>query len=216
MGPIVFTLDKVPEVVTFANWFHEHNTGDESFWFGVIGAAPGVPGPVLFCMAFKDGTQAEGEAFFRPLLDIGPVANVARSMPYREANNQVPNRDEEKRRLQGGANFVMPLSVEFVNGVVNEFVPFVAERNIGEGSGIIFEMFPHKKICEVAGDATAFPSRGSFYHAASMFSWDDEAMNTEVRQFNRKIAGLFREQGFQGGGGQYNNYDGEPPTMRDL
>ncbi|PNY18840.1 FAD-linked oxidoreductase [Tolypocladium capitatum] len=34
MGPAVFTLDKMPEVVAFANCFHEHNTGDEVFWFG--------------------------------------------------------------------------------------------------------------------------------------------------------------------------------------
>ncbi|OAQ86046.1 FAD linked oxidase domain-containingprotein [Purpureocillium lilacinum] len=210
MGPIVYTLDKIPQVVAFANWFHENNTGDESFWFGVLGAAPGVPAPVLFCMAFKNtASQAEAEAFFKDLLDIGPVANMARVMPYSEANNQIPNRDEEKRRLQGGANFVMPLQEEFVNRIVSEFVPFVQERNIGEGSGIIFEVFPHEKIREVEGNATAFPSRGNFYHAASMFSWDEAAMDKEVRDHNRKIIGLFREKGFQGMGGQYNNYDGE-------
>ncbi|KAJ6443799.1 FAD linked oxidase domain-containingprotein [Purpureocillium lavendulum] len=209
MGPIVFTLDKIPQVVSFANWFHEHNTGDESFWFGVLGAAPGVPAPVLFCMVFKNTTsQADGEAFFKQLLDIGPVANMARMMPYSEANNQIPNRDEEKRRLQGGANFLMPLQEEFVQNVVDEFVPFVTQRNIGEGSGVIFEAFPNKKIREVDGSATAFPSRGDFYHAASMYSWDDAAMDKEVRDHNRKLLGLFHEKGFKGMGGQYNNYDG--------
>ncbi|POR33263.1 FAD-linked oxidoreductase [Tolypocladium paradoxum] len=208
-GLVLFALDKMPEVVAFANWFHEHNTGDESFFFGPFGEVPGVPGPVLFCMVFKDGTQAEGEAFFKPLLDIGPVASMARSMPYREANSQLPNRDEKKRRLQGGANFVMPLTVEFVDSVVSELLPFVTERSIGSGSGVMFELFPNKKIREVAGDATAFPSRGNFYNAATIFTWDDAAMDGEVRQFNRRIIGMIREKGFQGGGGQYNNYDGE-------
>ncbi|UNI23948.1 hypothetical protein JDV02_009735 [Purpureocillium takamizusanense] len=209
-GPIVYTLDKMPQVVAFANWFHEHNTGDESFWFGVMGAAPGVPVPAVFCMVFKNtDSQAEAESFFKPLLDIGPVANMARVMPYSESNNLIPNRDEEKRRLQGSANFVMPLQDEFVKELVDDFVPFVQERNIGEGSGIIFEVFPHDKIREVKGDATAFPSRGNFYHVATMFSWDDAAMDKQVREYNRKIIGLFRQKGFQGMGGQYNNYDGE-------
>ncbi|KJZ76428.1 hypothetical protein HIM_04157 [Hirsutella minnesotensis 3608] len=208
-GPLIFTLDKMRQVVDFANWFHEHNTGDESFWFGPLGAAPGVPTPIILCMVFMNGTQADGEAFYRPLLDLGPVANMAKQMPYKNANDRVPNRHEELRRLQGGASIVMPLDAKLVERVINEFVPFVTERNIGLGSGIIFEIFPYRKICEVPRDATAFPSRGPFYHTASMFTWSDQAMDDEIRQFNRKMINMIREKGFLGNGGQYNNYDGE-------
>ncbi|PNY18839.1 FAD-linked oxidoreductase [Tolypocladium capitatum] len=133
-------------------------------------------------MAFKDGTQAEGEAFFKTLLDIGPLVNMARTMPYRES---IRSPRGEAAAAEG-----------------REF------RNIGDGSGVIFDIFSHQKICKVAGDATAFSSRCNFYHASSIFSWDDAATDKEVRQINRKIIGLFREKGFQGGSGQYNNYDG--------
>ena len=208
-GPVVFTLDKVAEVVQFANWFHDNNTGHESFLFGILGAAPGAPMPVLFVLPFMNGTQENAEKFFKPLLDIGPVANMTRVMPYKAANEQIPNREEEKRRILGGVNFVMPLDAEFVNSVVSEFVPFVTAHSIGEGSGVLFEMFPNKKIQEVAPDATAFASRGTFYHAATMFTWEDASLDQEIRLFNRKIGAIFKKRGFQGTGGQYNNYDGK-------
>jgi hypothetical protein len=86
----VFSIDKVSEVVKFVNYFHETNTGDESMLFGILGGMPEIPMPCIFCIVFMNGTTEEGEAFFKPLLDIGPLANMVKTMPYPEANNHVP------------------------------------------------------------------------------------------------------------------------------
>lgn len=198
----------MPEIVKFANWFHENNTGDESFWFGPMGGMPGVPMACAFTMVFKDGTQEEGEAFFKKLIDIGPVANLAKTMSYPQVNDQIPNRDEEKRRLQGGTNFVMPLDEKLVADVTAEIIPFVQERGIGEGSGIIFEVWPNKKIREVANTATAFAARGDYYHAATMISWDDVSLDGEVRELQRSLIKKLKDRGTKADVGQYNNYDG--------
>ncbi|TWU73205.1 hypothetical protein ED733_004489 [Metarhizium rileyi] len=214
-GPVIFTLDKIPAVVSFTNWFHANNTGNEAFWCGVCGSAPGTAGPVILCMVFKNGTQQEGEAFYKPLLDIGPVHVMAAEMPYPKANDLVPRADDRVRRLQGGANFVMPLDAEFVQSVADEFVAFVDGKGIGDGSMCMFECLPYQKVISVPRDATAYPSRGRFYHFASLFMWQHERLDGDVRRFQRELLGKLRQRGYQGNGGQYANYDGEriDPTL---
>jgi hypothetical protein len=160
-------------------------------------------------MVFRSGSQKDGEAFYKPLLDLGPVNVLAAEMPYHKANDIVPKFEERVRRLQGGANFVMPLDVDFVQGVADEFVAFVDGRGIGDGSMCMFECVPWDKVISVARDATAYPSRGQFYHFATVFMWQDEKLDGEIRQFQRKLLGKVRERGYQGLGGQYANYIGE-------
>lgn len=167
-------------------------------------------------MVFRTGTQKEGEEFYKPLLDLGPVAVMATEMPYHKANDIVPKFEDRVRRLQGGANFVMPLSVEFMQSIADEFTAFVGEKGIGDGSMCMFECVPYGKIVAVPKDATAFPSRGQFYHFATVFMWQDEKLDGEVRAFQRKLLGKVREKGYQGSGGQYNNYVGKLKHVETL
>ncbi|UKZ52882.1 hypothetical protein TrVGV298_006669 [Trichoderma virens] len=205
-GPIIFTLDKLPAVVAFTNWFHHNHTGNEAFWAGVCGSAPGASDPAIMCMVFRSGSQKEGEEFYKPLLNLGPLNVLAAEMQYHKANDLVPHCEERVRRLQGGANFVMPLDVDFVQRIADEFLAFVEDKGIGGGSMCMFECVPWGKVISVPKDATAYPSRGEFYHFATVIMWQDEELDDEVRQFQRNLLGKVREKGHQGPGGQYANY----------
>lgn len=208
-GPIVFSLDKMAQIVDFANYFHENNTGNESLWIGVVGGMPGAPFPCIFCMVFYDGSQEDAEKFFKPLLDVGPLVSLAKAMPYRDANIQVPNREEETRRLQGGASIVMPLEQLLLTDLLGLLEPFWKEKNIGEGCGVMFELLPHKKVNEVSNTAMAYAARGEYYHAATIFTWEDEALDQDIRLFNRKVVKFLKDRGYKGKNAvaQYNNYD---------
>ncbi|KAG8416280.1 hypothetical protein J3458_006873 [Metarhizium acridum] len=99
VGPVVFTLDRLAAVVGLTDLFHENSTGNEAFWSGICGSAPGAAGPVVLCMLFRSGTQRDGEEFDKPLLHLGPVEVMAREMPYHKANDLVPRSEDRVRRL---------------------------------------------------------------------------------------------------------------------
>jgi hypothetical protein len=103
----------------------------------------------------------------------------------------------------------MPLDEALVVRILEQLIPFVTERGIGEISGILFELFPYEKICQIANSATAYAARGDYYHAASIFTWEDPSMDEEIWEFNRKLIKLLKVEGFKGKVTQYNNYEGE-------
>src|SRR5271170_545308 len=67
----------------------------------------------LLAVVFYNGTQQEGEKFFKPLLDLEPLGSTTSTLPYTELNlmfNKQP-RGPKDRHLFGGANFTLPLDV---------------------------------------------------------------------------------------------------------
>ncbi|PHH91845.1 hypothetical protein CDD83_10095 [Cordyceps sp. RAO-2017] len=162
----------------------------------------------MLCHVFVNGTEAQGRAFFRPLLELQPLKMWARTMPYKEANRQATDTAGRKRRLLSGANFKVPLAVELVGAVVREFVPFLTENGIALASGVMFEMFPNRKIREVDPGATAFPCRGDWYHVSVCFTWDNASMDEDIRAFNSRLIRMISERGWMSDGSRYLNYDG--------
>lgn len=134
---------------------------------------------------------------------------MTRVMPYEELNNQFPGQEESRRRLMGGASIVMPLDEALVQEAIDTVIPFAQERGIAEGTGVLFELIPNEKIREVENSATAFAARGDFYQIGTIFLWDDEKLDQEIRLQNRKVVNLLKSKGYKGGVGQYNNYDGK-------
>ncbi|KAG8414618.1 hypothetical protein J3459_014207 [Metarhizium acridum] len=103
----------------------------------------------------------------------------------------------------------MPLDAGFVQGIADDFVAFVDGNGIREGSMCTFECLPWQNIVSVPRGATAYPSRGDFDHFATVFMWQDEQLDGEIRRSQRKLLGKLRENGYQCSGGQYTYYDGK-------
>lgn len=156
-GLVMFTLDALSAIVDFANLVHEKQDENSSFAFTAM-CTPPDNNPALACIIFYNGSEEEGKTFFKPLLDIA-VANMAEFKPYAKTNALMEGALHPPRKLQGGATFVPPLKKEDVQDTIDTFFHFVKESGIENGSMILWEILPNKKIREVGVQDTAFASR---------------------------------------------------------
>ena len=172
-GHAAFSLDKLPEVVEFANNFALAANPDASFNFGFT-TPPYATGPMLVTLGFFNGLGIEGKKIFGPLLAAGPLFQDFGSIPYCKVNTLLNKPAAHGgRKVIAGAACALPFALEFYEGIKNEVLAFVKEVPAAKQSLVHFELVPHDKLREVDGSATAFANRGSCYNALCITKWED-------------------------------------------
>ncbi|KAF2034465.1 FAD-binding domain-containing protein [Setomelanomma holmii] len=209
-GPLVFLPDKIPEIVKFANKFHETNDGNQALLWGFSAPPPGNA-PVVLTQLFYNGTEEQGKSFFADLFALGPIANMSAMIPYEQLNSLLnQSTGFDGRKQFGGGAFKLPLDSEFVLSLHAEFTAFVASHERMNESMMLFEAIPYKKIVEVPNEESAFSNWGDYYNVATMFKWLDPLLDTEIRTFSRNLLKKASETAVDGskdgGVGQYGNY----------
>jgi hypothetical protein len=170
-GPLIFLPDKLPQIVAFANKFHQTNDGNQALLWG-FSAPPPANAPVVMTQLFYNGTEAQGKEFFADLFALDPIVNMTSMMPYEKLNSLLNHAAGfDGRKAFGGGAFKLPLDVNFVTQIHEDFKKFVdAHERMGE-SMMLFECVPYDKIMETSNDAMAFSNRGDYYNVASVFKW---------------------------------------------
>lgn len=208
-GPLVIPYDCLPAVVDFANWHHGNQAdGDANFLFAPTWAPDGNA-KVVLGMLFYNGAKEDGERFFAPLIKLA-MANMTRVMPYPDVNtlfNEVMN--QPGRKLQGGSNFVLPLTAAQIEDVMELYLPFVKEHGIAADCFFTYEIFSNVRIRSVGVSGTAHALRDNVYHATISWLWKDPVLDTVIRAFNRKVVQKLKENGVKNGALQYNNHSDE-------
>lgn len=188
-GPLLFSLDKVPELVAFANEFHKRNVPDHNFIIAFGCAPEEYTTPVAIVGVFYNGSASDGEKYFAKVLEMGPMANLTGTMPYATTNTLFnPRFDGTGRRLMGSCSVVMPLNAEFIAEAGRRFTDFIISHGGMSKSVLVFEFFPTMAIQATPHDATAFASRGDHYLAIMALMYDDASHDAEVRTFKRHLS----------------------------
>jgi hypothetical protein len=170
-GPLIFLPDKLPQVVAFANKFHETNDGNQAMLWG-FSAPPPANAPVVMTQLFFNGPEQEGREFFKDLFDIEHVANMTAMIPYEKVNSLLNHAAGFDGRKQfGGGAFKLPLDPAFVTQLHADFTAFVGSHERMGESMLLFECVPYGKIIEVNNEAMAFSNRGDYYNVATVFKW---------------------------------------------
>lgn len=171
-GPLVFLPDKLEQVVGFLNEFHKKTNGDQAMIMGFT-CPPPARAPVVLTMIFHNGTLEEGNAFFKDLFDLGPVANMTGLIPYSQLNAAMnEGQGFGGRKMFGGGAYKLPLQSSFVQSLFDEFIGFSTQEGKGmEDSLLLFETVPYKKVVEVPNEKMAFANRGEYYNLATMVKW---------------------------------------------
>ncbi|KAL1997826.1 hypothetical protein VTN02DRAFT_669 [Thermoascus thermophilus] len=195
-------------VVAFVNGFEETtNTGDQGLFFGFT-RPPFMDRPVVVVAVYYNGPQADAEAFFAPLLSLGPLVDNTGMMAYEELN-AVFNGGATYggRKSFGGARVALPLDVAFVAELYDDFAAMVRTyENVGE-SLLQFEIIPYTQVIQVPRDATSCAHRGRGYNVASVFRWYDPGLDGEMRRVQHALmAKIRRRAGVTEGVGLYANY----------
>jgi len=215
-GSIVFPVSRIADVVAGANAVLEAEKRDRAVVVGLAFVPMPEPTPALVVLAFFDGPQDAGEKAFAPLLSLGPLASTAQEVAYPAVNTLANPMFPHGGRYQfGGANATYPLSAAVVQATADAWFDGLNALNSADdlrGSAVMFEGIPSTKIREVAPEATAFASRGSYFNVALIMNWKNAASDAAVMEFRRKIAAQIRSMGFEGdevggkGVGHYYNY----------
>lgn len=186
-GPLVFLPEKIPQIVEFANKFHETNDGDQALIWG-FSAPPPTNTPVVLAMVFYNGTEEEGKAFFADLFEAGPIANMASMIPYQKLNSLLnATAGFEGRKQFGGGVFKAPLDTKLVMQLQADFMAYTMSHDRVNESMMLLEMMPYKKVNEVPNDKMSFSNRGNYYNVSTVLKWFDPALDAEVRTFSREV-----------------------------
>jgi hypothetical protein len=210
-GALVFTPDKLAQIVAFANDFDTRASKDENFSF--VFSRPPDAGfqPMIMAISMFLGSEADGVEFFKDLRAIGPVAEHLNNLPYVAVNSMLNAlMPFGGRRTMGGASFTCPLDPAKVQSAFNDYVSFTEETGIHDAT-MIWELLPYHKIVEVPIEAMAFPNRGQYYNLAMTVKWDDPALDVNSRDWVRDMGKKLRvELGTApvkgSGSGVYSNY----------
>lgn len=221
-GLIFYTLDKLPKLVDFLNFWAENNDGRQAtnmaFTHAPPNPDPAAPRPPLVGMQIVHlgpNPAEEGPAFFAPLLEIDALVKQVGVQPYPQVNK---GGDTEvfppgRRYLFGGANFTLPIPLSTVETISDRFFAFSRTHADADtkGSILLFEGIPNGRYRKVPADATAFNSRGDYYNIGVGWTWDDPALDAEVRSYNsvfqKEARGLgYHDSELKDGVGIYLNY----------
>lgn len=193
-GMLAFTADKLPQIVEAGNVFHDADNRDGHCMVIGIGYGPDGTSHALTVSPLYNGSEADGRKFFKKLLDAGPTVEKTGMMSMGQVNQLLnPLSYHGIRRLMGSGNVLMPLDVTSLQQTADKFWGFCdTHPGAGPQSALAIELFPTHKIREVALDATAYTNRGEYYDAVTMFGWEDEALDDDIRVFNRTMVSHIR------------------------
>ncbi|KAJ5771793.1 hypothetical protein N7520_002322 [Penicillium odoratum] len=193
-GLVYLSPDRLASIIEFLNRFDEQATGDEGLYFGFTTFPPAMPSTVIVALLFYNGSKTRGESFFAPLLTLDPIQNHTREMPYPEINTVLgPLATPGARHRVSGTAVNMPLDLQLMNEIYEDFDKMTRSFPRIEGSTILFELLPYSRVNEVPIDSTAYANRGKFHNVATTFCWKDPELDAKMARVERAMLRKIRE-----------------------
>lgn len=193
-GPLVFTPDKLEDVVDVLN----STLSDPDQNSGLICAVsrpPNAPVPMVIAIIFYNGTQDEAKKRFKALYDLEPVMDEAKPIPYSTVNSLMNgNASHGGRRNLKGVFYSPPLRPAFARTIMNVFTEKILSEPDLAGTALLFECFDMTKACEIPTDETAFANRGRTQNGVLTMRWNNPANDRAHRQWARDLQTLFQTE----------------------
>ena len=147
---------------------------------------------ILVVMVFHDGPEEEGNAIFKPLLDLDAITVDVRERPYEEMDT-VFNAGNGRglRRCSKEASYVTPIRPEFAQSILSnlkalrERVPTSIDTKLG------FEFHKPDQWCRVSKRAMAFANRGNHQNVMIGPKWEKESDGLACRYWMADVAQKF-------------------------
>ncbi|RDW80933.1 hypothetical protein BP5796_05631 [Coleophoma crateriformis] len=212
-GLLAFPPDKLQDVVNFANHCVEVSNG-EAQMIMAYAAPPPAGQPCVVAAVYYNGVTSKAKEFFAPLLDMGPLMNDTREMPYSAVNGMLnPMSSYGDRKTQKGAVLTTPVELSFAQSIFNNFSTFVKETPDAVDSVILFEFMSFRESIKIPMTAQAFANRGEYFNVLVNARWKDVANDTKCREWARNlskdiVSKMDKASESTGGVKEYGNYDG--------
>ena len=189
-GSLFFSPDKIEALVTAMDRLVL--SPKMIFFLYYVTLGPPDFEPAVLAAPVYLGTEAEGRAAFRSILDIGPASDKSGMVEY----NHWPDSAQGfctrggRKPSYGAAYTRMVPSVW--RQIWTEYTAWL--RNPGTGfSAILVEEYSTDKIWSVPESAAAFPLRKPVKYNAVIIPWyDDAGLDAKGEAFGSKVRGLLQ------------------------
>lgn len=213
-GLIYLPTEQLTAVVEFANQFDMQAAGDEGLFFGFTTRPHAPLSTVIVALLFYNGPRAAAEAFFAPLLALEAIQNETGEMPYPKMNTILGQFFAPgARKCVSGTTFTLPLDLQLMQDVHEDFEKIIRSYPRVEGSAVVFELIPYTQVTKVPLDATAYANRGPYHDVLTIFRWYDQELDAKMANLERALLRKIRNRAgvasIAGHGvGLYANYAG--------
>jgi hypothetical protein len=186
-GLLIFSAERLREVVEFANTFRIRSTKDQGFFFGFT-CPPPERKAAVFAILFYNGSIKEAESFFSPLLSLRPIVNETDMMPYERLNTAIERfTSSTGRKSIGGINITLPLDFQRVWHLFQKFETIISTNRRVEESTLTFQLLPYAEAARVPVEATACANRGLNYNACVIFCWHDPDQDKNMHNLQQEF-----------------------------
>ncbi|KAM3084936.1 hypothetical protein ACMFMG_003380 [Clarireedia jacksonii] len=218
-GMLVFPREKLGPIVEFANTVVDPKVENALLLLG-FGAPPPHFAPAVMLPMFYNGTEAEAKAFYTPLFELGPLADMTAEMDYVQINGILNEAMRHGlRRSMKGAVFMAPLNLAYAEEIFTDFEAFMKEVPGAKHTMVVFEFIPYGKVLKVGQQETAFANRGAYGNLMFGPGWESKEDDDRCRQWTRRMAAKAKkelerrmedgtDEVTKDGVGSYSNYDG--------
>ncbi|KUJ07010.1 FAD-binding domain-containing protein [Mollisia scopiformis] len=217
-GLMIFPKPHLGAVIQMANTVVQESEPGPVMLMG-FAALPPTCQPVILALVWFNGSADEAEKYYKSLLDLGPLVNTAKEIPYSESNTLAngPSAHGLRRTMKGSA-FLAPLELSFADTIWDEYIAFIEKVPDAQETLVMFEFVPFKKILAVPQTATAFANRGAYGNILLQPTWRDKVNDGVCREWTRAVSRMAREElerrvgegtdeVTKSGEGEYGNYD---------
>jgi hypothetical protein len=194
-GFIYLPIEQLTAVVEFANQFDMQTTGDEALFFGFTTRPHAPLSTVIVALLFYNGPSTAAEAFFAPLLALESIQNETHEMPYPKMNTILSRFVAPgTRKSISGTTFTLPLDLQLMQEVHDDFDKFIRTYPRVEGSAVLFELIPYTCVNQIPFDATAYANRGQYHNVVFIFRWYDQELDMKMVNLERAMTSKIRDR----------------------
>ncbi|KAJ3507214.1 hypothetical protein NLJ89_g6435 [Agrocybe chaxingu] len=142
--------------------------------------------PIIVMFPFYNGTKAEGRERFKKLLDVGPMSDTSREMPYEEINSLL-----NPTMTPGQGAYMKGLAVKHLHAPsmlrAHERLSEIMSNSPFKIGGILYEFFG-KKTKFTGAEEAAFRREKAVDNALIFLSWDQDSATKGMEDEARRVA----------------------------
>ncbi|KAL8872691.1 MAG: hypothetical protein Q9174_001725 [Haloplaca sp. 1 TL-2023] len=188
-GGLFYTEDKIEQVVQAIQDLVLREPMNVFLYY--VTSGPPAFEPTVFVTPFYFGTEAEGRAAFKSLLDIGPYKDSTAHIPYNEWNTAADTFCiKGGRKPSYGAGFGK-MDPATWRQIWNAYVEFLKIPGTGYSS-ILTECYSLTYAQSLNAQDSAFANRQVRFNGAAIPYYMDPAIDEQAQAFGEKVRALWR------------------------
>ena len=189
-GNLIFTEDKIEQIVTTINELHLKAPMSVFLYFATSGAPNFTPAVIV--SPFYAGSASDGEAAFAPILDIGPVSNDMQVYPYLQtnaANDPLCVKGGRKPSYGAGLGQLVP---ETWRAIWNEYTAYVQNTAVANSS-VFVECYSFETAKKFPDSSSSYPFRSTVKFTTLVNNWyTDATLDPVAEAFGTRVRDLWR------------------------